>query len=217
MASPTSASASRAVLPASSVSRAAKLCELAAHELGGAEQHGGALARRRVAPRRERRAGGLHGGLGLARAGDLDHAHHAGGVGRVDRLGRGDAALVAPADEQRLVAGRPGRGLAQRLQGGAAALEPGEVGVRHVGEGAGRGGVGGRHERQVGRRLVEAGRRRRRGDQLLDVGALDEGAAQERLVGGVLEQAPHEVGHAGNGSPTGAYSRRRRPMARTAP
>ena len=196
---PTSASASRMVLPASRVSSAAS--SASSPRMISAARNSTA-ARSRAAVSRQRREG--------ARARPARRPRSRAGRRPRPRPPRGPAGpgrstppcatprRSRPPIEQRLVARPAGRDLAQRLQGRAAALEPGEVGVRHVGERAGRGGVGRRDQRQVRRRLVDAGRRRRRGDQLLDVGALGEGAAQERLVGGVLEQAAHEVGHAGN-------------------
>ncbi len=194
----TSASASRHGLAGLDRLECGELCELAAHDLGGPEQDAGALARRRVAPRRKGAPGGLHGGFGLVRTGDLDCAHHASRPGRIDRCHSARAAPLAPVDQQRLVTRRPVGDQAQRLERCAPALESGEVGVGLVDERTGRGGVGRADHRQVRRRLVELRRGRRRRDQLLDVGALGEGVAQERLVGGVLEQAAHEIGHAGN-------------------
>ena len=55
-----------------------ELEDLLAHALGGAEQHAGALARRRVAPGRERRPRRGDGRLGLGTAAAGDRADHLG-------------------------------------------------------------------------------------------------------------------------------------------
>ena len=173
-----------------------ELEDLPSHQLGGAEEHGGALARRRVAPRRQRRLGRGDRGLGLGTAAVGDRADDLGRPRRVHRrepLGR---VGLAPADDERMVRAEPGAHRDERGVVGVAVLAPREVGVRLVDEARRRLRVGRRDRRAPRRLAAEVGRHRRRLDELLDGGALDERLAQERVVGGVLEQPPNEVGHA---------------------
>ncbi len=167
----------------------------------GAAQYRGAVVRGRVAP----------GGKGLCSRGDrpfdllgagqADAADDLLRVGRIERLERLRGTNILAADVQ-------GVRIAEMF------ADLGDAG----GE-----GFANRAAREVRRRFVDKRRdprrcallvlvcpRRRGGlfgrvlQEGIDVRFLDEALAQERLVGGVLQQAAHQVGHAGDHLAVGA-------------
>ena len=204
MASPTSASASRQVLPASKTSSAASSkssprMSSAARKRTAARSRAG-VSRQRGKARRAAATAPL--GLGLRRRSRPSPTTSPGRAGLtevsvcvgLDRLA---------ADRQRPVLAEPAAAApSARARGppsNASGSRPREVGVRLVDEGGRRRGV--RRRARRGSRcgaLPNVGRRAAAPARALTVRALGEGQAQERLVGRVLEQAPHEVGHAGD-------------------
>ena len=168
---------------------------LGAHELGGAEEHGRALDRRGVPPRRQRGARRGDGRFGLGAAAVGDRAHHLVRRRRVHRVQRPRRLDVAAADAQRVVRAEAPAHRRQRRVVRLAVLAAREVGVRLVAERARVRRVRGLRGRQPPRLGAEVGRGLRRPHELVDRRPLDERLAQERVVGGVLEQAPHQVGH----------------------
>ena len=84
-----------------------ELEDLLAHERGGAEEHGGALPRRRVAPGRERRLGRGDGGLGLGTPAVGGRADHLGRPRRVHRRQSLRGVGLATADDERIVRAEP--------------------------------------------------------------------------------------------------------------
>ena len=197
MASATSPSASRHVLPASSVMSAESSKRLGAHQLGGAEEHGRALARRGVAPAGQRRARRGDGRFGLGTAAVGDRADHLVRRRRVHRVERPRRLDVAAADAQRVVRAGPGRGrrpAPRRTPRGSRGARSRRAAGCGTAPGAPR--VRRRHHRQPPRLGAEVRRGLRRPHELVDGRSLHERLPQERVVGGVLQQAPHQVGHA---------------------
>ena len=169
---------------------------LVAHQFRRLEQHGGAHGRRGVPPRGQGSLRGRGGGFGFGAAAVGDRADHLVRRGRIDRWQASGGVDVTSADAQWIVPAEAAAYGRQRGNVGVAVLTPREVGGRLVGERRRIVGVGQCDDRQPGGLGAEVGRCVRWLDELLHRGAFDERLAQERVVGGVLQQPPHQVGHA---------------------
>ena len=153
---------------------AGELVAPAAHRLGGLDEHRGPDLVRAVPPRREvgREPRQRRVGVGLGRV-DRDLRD----PGLLDRLAEGLALRCAREVAHRLV------------EEGLAVADARDRGAQVV--------AAGRFAQRREARIV-AGGAVRRGEQLFGSRAVGEARAEPRLVRGVLEQAAHEVRHAGD-------------------
>ena len=173
--------------------------DVAAHDVRSLEEHLGALGRGHIAPGQEGLPGHVDGFAGLLQSGLADPAHDLRRVGRVVGVqGLGGAHLLA-ADDQRVGCAEVFAHLGQGLFHARPGRRDGEVHGGEVGEArqaakAGRGP--GRRGRGLAGLDLALGGQFRVFQQARQLRAFGKALAQEALVGGVFQQAAHQVGHA---------------------
>lgn len=137
-----------------------------------------------VAPAGEGARGVRDRTLDVRGAGELDDPERFVGARRIDRAVLGLRGLARPGDGEAVGAPELRAHRAQRLGEALARRFPAEIGVRRIEE----------LRRRGPERLLALGFRG--GEQRLEILAVGVGLAQDRARGGVLEQAPDEIGDA---------------------